>query len=88
MEKYPDTRDDDYLLAYRYLCESRKTMIYKELGTVLHHFEELKLPKIETISRIRRLIQSQRPDLQAKEKVALKRKALEEKTKEDIKKCS
>lgn len=88
LEKYPETRDDDYLLAYKYLCEYRKTMVYKELGTVLHHFGDLKLPKIETVSRLRRLIQSQREDLQAKEKAAQKRKALETKTKEDIKKCS
>lgn len=84
LEKYPEARDDDIQLFYWYLKEFRMTALYKEVGTLLRNYGIMKLPKIETLTRLRRMVQRQRPDLQPKEKVARKRKHLEQKVREEM----
>lgn len=69
LEAHPYTRNDDDALYYK-VCKERAAQIGIDIGTV--HFataflgNPLGFPKYESVVRLRRMVQRQEPELQAK----------------------
>lgn len=58
---HPETRADDHLLILEVLNNYVTTQM--PLETIMRHHVELGIPSIETITRCRRLLQRQHPEL-------------------------
>lgn len=58
---YPETRSDDFLLMEKVLNEYIDTNM--SLRTIFHHHIELGIPSFESITRARRIVQEQNPEL-------------------------
>ena len=71
--KYEKTRSDDRLLFLKYLIE----IGYDTDKSVADFLLDVKAPNIETVSRARRKVQENHPELQADEKTRAKRKEKE-----------
>lgn len=70
-------RQDDYVLMY-FVCEKINPEILKKpLNMALYNHNELGLPNFDTITRARRKIQANRPDLKI-EKTAKNRRKREQ----------
>lgn len=82
LETYPETRNDDYLLWLRViaayevnndLCGIETMTVYDFLKTA----KSMPIPCFESVSRARRKIQEQNPDLRAEKEVQEARAELE-----------
>ena len=63
LEQSPISRADDYALMWL-VCEKIKPeLVEKPFADVMYHHHTLGLPNWETVTRCRRKIQAQRPDL-------------------------
>lgn len=76
LDKYPATRGNDDALYYK-VCKERAAQIGVDIRTL--HFSTvflgnpLGMPKYESVVRLRRLVQRQEPDLQAKKQTEANR---------------
>lgn len=78
LENYPDSRRDDFALIGRvYMALEEDTLIKKTFIDVMLNHRKYNLPSFHTITRARRKIFEQHPELKPKE--ATKKRAEEEK---------
>lgn len=86
LRQNPKTRDDDYLLwfvvletAYKHTYPSLFDYSIEEFLTTL---KDTKFPRYETVSRVRRKLQAEYPELRSTEKTKKARAGLEAKYRE------
>ena len=79
LETYSDTRDDDFVLVYRVYKEINEGAMIRELfcEVMLNH-KEYGLPAFEGITRARRKLQKDYPELRPSEMIGKFRKQQEE----------
>lgn len=71
LEQYPQATGDDRILQWRYL-----KVFYPKVRITYKQFSDLrKMPAPETLSRCRRLLQADNPDLRPTDKTVRKRRA-------------
>lgn len=63
LEKSPAARSDDYVLMWLVCNELKPELVEKPFADVLYHHKSWGLPNWETVTRCRRKIQRNRPDL-------------------------
>lgn len=76
LEGFPETRDDDYVLTYRFWIMYCDVKPHTSVFSALLYHEDFGIPGFDTIRRCRQKIQSDRPDLRAEadiEKARLER---------------
>ena len=66
LEKYPKTRDDDMFLYGCILKVECPEVLHMEVRDMLHRHKELKVPSLESVTRCRRKIQEEFPQLKSK----------------------
>lgn len=76
---YKDTRDDDFVLIYRVYKEINEGAMIRELfcEVMLNH-KEYGLPAFEGVTRARRKLQKEYPELRPSEKISELRQQQEE----------
>ena len=67
LEESPLARSDDYVLMYLVCEKINNRLLDLPFGRVIFHHEAMRMPSWETITRVRRKIQKNRPDLVDKE---------------------
>lgn len=80
LTEYSDTRNDDFILVYRVYREINEDLVIRELfcEVMLNH-KNYNLPPIESITRCRRKLQREYPELRAVKEVQNKRDEEEKK---------
>lgn len=68
------TRDDDFCLIFNVYRELNEDIVYMDFRRVMRDHKELGLPSFESITRARRKIQSENPELGASKKAKEVRK--------------
>lgn len=82
MKKYPETRNDDFLLIYSVYRELNENLaIMERFSEVMINHKKYHLPSFHSITRSRRKIFEKYPELKP-EKVTKKRKEAEEEYRE------
>jgi hypothetical protein len=76
--KNKKARDSDIVLYLKVMERLNPPTLTMPFGMVLRNLKELGLPCYDTVSRARRKIQSDNPDLQGSERVQDRRAELEE----------
>ena len=76
--EYPDARNSDMLLYYLVCCRRNIVSLGEPFGYALMNLEKLNLPPIESVTRFRRQIQKQYPELASTKKVKAMRDEREE----------
>ena len=69
LDKEPITRNSDNLLWLEVIKLVNQGVLRKPMAEVLQNLTEYNLPSIETVGRCRRKIQSEHPELRAKQAV-------------------
>ena len=77
LEESPAARQDDYVLMWLVCQKTKPELCEKPFADVLYNHRFLGLPNWETVTRCRRKIQAQRPDLVIK-RTAKKRREQEQ----------
>lgn len=78
LEKYPDTRSDDFILIIRvYMAIKENSVVRNSFLDIMFNHKEYELPSFHTISRARRKIFEKHPELKPKQ-ITKKRKEAEE----------
>ena len=86
LEFYPETRDDDYLLWLEVLRQTQFPEVCDVLSMPVNRFLTIArythYPQFETVSRARRKLQAQRPELRATPETQAARAEMERKYRE------
>lgn len=82
LEKYPETRDDDNLLWAKVLEAVNFDSSDMTLSFVLENVKRYGLPSFQTVSRARRKVQQDHPELKGTARIQQKRKEQEQKYRE------
>lgn len=87
LESYPETRDDDYLLwlkAVRWAVPQNEIARYLDMpfSEFMKYAKCMKIPHYETVSRSRRKLQENYPELRASAETQAARARLEEEYRE------
>ncbi len=77
LEESTQARQDDYVLMFLVCEKLNKDILDKPFGMAMYNHKILNMPNWETVTRCRRKIQAERPDL-ANPKTVEKRKKEEE----------
>ena len=77
LEESSEARDDDFLLIFKVYKAINESVIYKDFRQVMRDHVELKLPSFESITRARRKVQKEYPELQSSRKTKEVRSAEE-----------
>lgn len=68
LDRLPVTRDDDFLLIYNVYKFMNEDTPYMDFRRVMRDHEALGLPSFESITRARRKVQSEKPELRPSKK--------------------
>lgn len=79
LREIPETRNSDNFLYEYVIQQYNPSALYQPLFTYLESFSELKIPRFESVARIRRKIQENEPELRGVEEVKKWRKENEKK---------
>lgn len=74
LDRLPVTRDDDFLLIYNVYKYLNEETAYMDFRRLMRDHKVLGLPSFESITRARRKIQSENPELGASKKAKEVRK--------------
>lgn len=77
LEESKEARDDDFLLIFNVYKAINESVIYKDFRQVMRDHVEFRLPSFESITRARRKIQKEYPELVSSRKTKEVRKAEE-----------
>lgn len=70
LTKHPEARDDDFLLVFRAYKKMNPSIKGMYFWHVMRNHKELGLPSFESITRARRKLQSNFPELKSSSKAA------------------
>ena len=79
LREYPDTRNSDNLLYVYVIGYYNEEALKVPLSEYLMYFSDLKIPRAESVARVRRKLQEDNPELRATESVRKWRKDNERK---------
>ena len=65
LEESREARDDDFLLIFKVYKIINESVIYKDFRQVMRDHAEFRLPSFESITRARRKIQKECPELRS-----------------------
>lgn len=68
LEESKEARDDDFLLIFKVYKVINESVIYKDFRQVMRDHVEFGLPSFESITRARRKVQKEYPELQSSKK--------------------